>query len=200
MGNCGCGHAAGVGPFAEGRELVEFVAQAHGGSLRTWELPGGGLSTTCQGCQTPFLLKTFVASCPSCGGVHAVSPPLRRSGQHPVCRGRLPPAKTAVIHPKTCTAGAPDLTFGAVRQGRHDDHHQRNGSHCHDLDTDSSRVLFRHPRRLAAQETAPCRPTFSVSPDGSEPGPVSPHARPVRLPVQGVNIRVAVPCATSLSS
>ncbi|BCS52575.1 hypothetical protein [Geobacter sp. SVR] len=75
MGNCGCGHAAGVGPFAEGRELVEFVAQAHGGSLRTWELPGGGLSTTCQGCQTPFLLKTFVASCPSCGGVHAVSPP-----------------------------------------------------------------------------------------------------------------------------
>jgi hypothetical protein len=77
MGNCGCGHghAAGVGPFAEGRDLVEFVSQAHGGSLRMRPLPGGGLSTSCQGCGAPFTLETFVGSCPACGGVHAVSPP-----------------------------------------------------------------------------------------------------------------------------
>lgn len=76
MGQCGCGgHAAGAGPFAEGRALVEFVAAAHGGSLRTRELPGGGLATNCQGCGAAFTLTTFVASCPACGGVHAVSPP-----------------------------------------------------------------------------------------------------------------------------
>ena len=34
-----------------------------------------GLATVCQGCGTPFTLATFVAPCPSCGGVHAVSPP-----------------------------------------------------------------------------------------------------------------------------
>lgn len=75
MGQCGCGHAAGAGPFAEGRDLVEFVAMAHGGSLRTREIPGGGLPTACQGCGSGFTLTTFVASCPACGGVHAVSPP-----------------------------------------------------------------------------------------------------------------------------
>ncbi len=76
MGQCGCGgHAAGAGPFAEGRELVEFVSQAHGGSLRTRELPGDGLATNCQGCGVAFTLSTFVASCPACGGVHAISPP-----------------------------------------------------------------------------------------------------------------------------
>ncbi|HEX9023372.1 MAG TPA: hypothetical protein VF799_06005 [Geobacteraceae bacterium] len=75
MGNCGCGHGAGVGPFAEGRDLVEFVAQAHGGALRTRPLPYGGLPATCQGCGVPFTLETFVGSCPACGGVHAVSPP-----------------------------------------------------------------------------------------------------------------------------
>jgi len=75
MGQCGCGHAAGAGPFAEGRKLVEFVAQAHGGELRARPIPNGGLSTTCQGCGTAFTLITFVDSCPSCGGVHAVSPP-----------------------------------------------------------------------------------------------------------------------------
>ena len=77
MGNCGCGHAAGAGPFAEGRSLVEFVARAHGGTLRSKPLPEG-LQTACQGCGAPFTLATFVDSCPACGGVHAVSPP--RSG------------------------------------------------------------------------------------------------------------------------
>ena len=75
MGNCGCGHAAGAGPYAEGRDLVEFVSRAHGGSLRERPVPGGGLPTTCQGCGSPFTLTTFVESCPACGGVHAVSPP-----------------------------------------------------------------------------------------------------------------------------
>lgn len=75
MGSCGCGHASGAGPFAEGRELVDFVFRAHGGSLRAQSLPDGGLATTCQGCGEAFTLATFVASCPACGGVHAVSPP-----------------------------------------------------------------------------------------------------------------------------
>ena len=75
MGNCGCGHPAGQGPFAEGRDLVEFVARAHGGALRNELLPGEGLRTICQGCGAPFTLATFVGSCPQCGGVHAVSPP-----------------------------------------------------------------------------------------------------------------------------
>ena len=75
MGNCGCGHAAGAGPYAEGGDLVEFVSRAHGGSLRERPVPGGGLPTTCQGCGSPFTLTTFVESCPACGGVHAVSPP-----------------------------------------------------------------------------------------------------------------------------
>jgi len=75
MTNCGCGHAAGAGPFAIGRELVEFVSRAHGGSLRDSLLPNGGLATTCQGCGAPFILSTFVGSCQECGGVHAISPP-----------------------------------------------------------------------------------------------------------------------------
>ena len=78
MGNCGCGHSTGAGPFAEGRDLVEFVSHAHGGTLQNQALPDGGLPTVCQGCGTTFTLKTFVARCPKCGGVHAVSPP--RSG------------------------------------------------------------------------------------------------------------------------
>lgn len=73
---CGSGHNhGGGGPFAQGRELVEFVAQAHGGALRQRSLPGGGLETFCQGCSAPFVLTTFVGSCPICAGVHAVSPP-----------------------------------------------------------------------------------------------------------------------------
>ena len=75
MGTCGCGHAAGAGPFAEGKELVDFVAQAHGGTLRNSPLPNGGLKTRCQGCGAVFVLATFVAGCPECGGIHAVSPP-----------------------------------------------------------------------------------------------------------------------------
>jgi len=75
MGNCGCGHSAGAGPFAEGRDLVEFVSHAHGGTLKNQSLPDGGLPTACQGCGTAFTLETFVARCPECGGVHAVSPP-----------------------------------------------------------------------------------------------------------------------------
>ena len=75
MGNCGCGHAAGSGPFAEGRDLVEFVSRAHGGSLKAQPLAGGGLRTKCRGCGADFTLVTFVDCCPACGGVHAVSPP-----------------------------------------------------------------------------------------------------------------------------
>lgn len=78
MTGCGCGggHGHGMGgPFALGRELVEFVAQAHGGALRRRPIPDGGLATVCQGCNSPFVLKTFVDSCPACGGVHAISPP-----------------------------------------------------------------------------------------------------------------------------
>lgn len=81
MGGCACGgnghgheHKTG-GPFAEGRELVEFVAQAHGGALRSRVIPHGGFATQCQGCGAPFLLTTLVGSCPACGGVHAISPP-----------------------------------------------------------------------------------------------------------------------------
>lgn len=74
MGDCSnCG--SGGGPFAEGRELVEFVASAHGGQLRGQLIPGGGLDATCQGCGAGFTLDTFVGICPRCGGVHAVSPP-----------------------------------------------------------------------------------------------------------------------------
>ena len=75
MGNCGCSHAAGAGPFAEGRELVEFVSRAHGGALRERPIPNGGLTLDCHGCGAAFTLLTFVGSCPQCGGVHAVSPP-----------------------------------------------------------------------------------------------------------------------------
>jgi len=77
MSDCGCGHAAGAGagPLAEGRELVEFVAQAHGGGLIHRPIPNGGLEIFCGGCSAPFILDTYVGSCPICGGVHAVSPP-----------------------------------------------------------------------------------------------------------------------------
>lgn len=75
MCDCGASRTPGAGPFATGRELVEFVLRAHGGSVALSEIPGNGLETTCQGCGKDFVLKTFVQSCPSCGGVHAVSPP-----------------------------------------------------------------------------------------------------------------------------
>ncbi len=75
MGDCGSCGPEGGGPFSEGRELVDFVAQAHGGAVAGAPLPSGGLDTKCQGCGEPFKLTTFVGKCPKCGGVHAVSPP-----------------------------------------------------------------------------------------------------------------------------
>jgi hypothetical protein len=75
MGGCGSGHGEGSGPFSEGRELVEFVCNAHGGGVRNQLIPNGGLKTHCQGCDAEFTLMTFVGKCPECGGVHAVSPP-----------------------------------------------------------------------------------------------------------------------------
>ena len=74
MCECGSSHTPGFGPFASGRSLVEFVLQAHGGSVALSALPNG-LAHNCQGCGKAFVLETFVQSCPSCGGVHAVSPP-----------------------------------------------------------------------------------------------------------------------------
>lgn len=74
MGCCS-GNGAGVGPFSEGRELVEFVYNAHGGGMRNQPLSGGGLETVCQGCGADFVLETFVAACPKCQGVHAIAPP-----------------------------------------------------------------------------------------------------------------------------
>ncbi len=75
MGGCCDSCGTGAGPFSEGRELVEFVYNAHGGAVRDQRIPNGGLKTTCQGCGEPFTLETFVGKCPECGGVHAVSPP-----------------------------------------------------------------------------------------------------------------------------
>lgn len=75
MGTCGsCGNGA-AGPFSEGRELVEFVCNAHGGGIRDLPIASGPLQTKCQGCGEPFTLSTYVGKCPRCGGVHAVSPP-----------------------------------------------------------------------------------------------------------------------------
>ena len=64
-----------MGPYATGRALVEFVIVAHGGAVAVSPLPNGGLEHNCQGCGKRFVLETFVQNCPSCGGVHAVSPP-----------------------------------------------------------------------------------------------------------------------------
>ena len=76
MGECGCGcSSGGGGPYAEGRELVDFVYNAHNGAIKDTPVPNGGLDTICKGCGEKFTLKTFVDKCPACGGVHAVSPP-----------------------------------------------------------------------------------------------------------------------------
>lgn len=75
MSDCGSCSPGGAGPFSMGRELVEFVYNAHGGGVRKAEIPNGGLKTICQGCGESFVLRTFVGKCPKCGGVHAVSPP-----------------------------------------------------------------------------------------------------------------------------
>ena len=74
MCDCGSSWTPGAGPFATGRDLVEFVLKAHGGSVAASALPSG-LQHNCQGCGTQFVLETFVQGCPACGGVHAVSPP-----------------------------------------------------------------------------------------------------------------------------
>lgn len=70
-----CDRSSGAGPFASGRDLVEFVLAAHGGAVAGSPVPNGGLATTCQGCGAAFRLETFVQACPKCRGVHAVSPP-----------------------------------------------------------------------------------------------------------------------------
>lgn len=75
MCDCGSTRKPGAGPYATGRDLVEFVMSAHGGSVAVSALPNGGMNHDCQGCGREFVLKTFVQSCPHCGGVHAVSPP-----------------------------------------------------------------------------------------------------------------------------
>jgi hypothetical protein len=75
MSECGCGCSGGNGgPFSTGKELVEFVFHAHGGTVRDQEIQQGPIETVCQGCQTPFILGTYVGVCPECGGVHAVAP------------------------------------------------------------------------------------------------------------------------------
>ncbi len=75
MCDCESSRTPGAGPFASGRALVEFVLNAHGGAVAVSTLPNGGLDHICQECGVPFVLETFVQSCPACGGVHAVSPP-----------------------------------------------------------------------------------------------------------------------------
>ncbi len=75
MGDCGSCGPEGGGPFSEGTELVEFVNAAHGGTIATSPIPDGGLNAKCQGCGADFHMATFVSKCPSCQGVHAVSPP-----------------------------------------------------------------------------------------------------------------------------
>jgi predicted RNA-binding Zn-ribbon protein involved in translation (DUF1610 family) len=75
MSDCGTCGPSGGGPFSEGVELVEFVAQAHDGTIATSPIPDGGLKTNCQGCGAEFVMTTFVFKCPKCDAVHAVSPP-----------------------------------------------------------------------------------------------------------------------------
>ena len=75
MSGCGCGCSnGGGGPFSKGRDLVEFVWNAHGGEVRDRPITGGPLAVDCQECGAPFSLVTYVGSCPGCGGVHAVAP------------------------------------------------------------------------------------------------------------------------------
>lgn len=74
MSGCGCGGGTGVGPFSKGKELVEFVCNAHGGTVRDQPIRSGALETICQGCGETFSLITYVGSCTFCGGVHAVAP------------------------------------------------------------------------------------------------------------------------------
>jgi hypothetical protein len=73
MSGCGCGSGGG-GPYSKGKELVEFVYNAHGGSVRDQPIRTGPLHTTCQGCGKPFVLETYLGKCPHCEGIHAVAP------------------------------------------------------------------------------------------------------------------------------
>ena len=75
MCDCASGSKPGFGPYATGRDLIEFVLKAHGGAIAVSSVPNDGLAATCQGCGAGFQLETFVHACPDCGGVHAVSPP-----------------------------------------------------------------------------------------------------------------------------
>lgn len=74
MSQCGCASSGYGGPFSKGRELVEFVYNAHGGTVRSQPIRSGGLKNVCQGCRESFILETYVGACPHCGGVHAVAP------------------------------------------------------------------------------------------------------------------------------
>lgn len=74
MCDCGSDSSRVGGPYATGRELVEFVLAAHGGRVALSPLPSA-LQVKCQECGEGFVLQTFVQGCPVCGGVHAVSPP-----------------------------------------------------------------------------------------------------------------------------
>ncbi len=75
------GHGGSKGPFSKGRELVEFVYNAHDGSVRDQPIDDGGYETNCQGCGKPFTLLTYVGKCPECGGIHAIAP-VHRSAEH----------------------------------------------------------------------------------------------------------------------
>jgi hypothetical protein len=75
MSGCGCGCGSGSGsPYSKGRELVEFVYNAHGGAVRDELIMNGPLEIVCKECSTPFSLETYVGKCPDCGGVYAVAP------------------------------------------------------------------------------------------------------------------------------
>lgn len=77
MSGCGCGcsgEGGNGGPFSKGKELVEFVFGAHGGTVRDQRIMQGPIETVCQGCKAPFVLETYLGVCGQCGGVHAVAP------------------------------------------------------------------------------------------------------------------------------
>jgi len=76
MAGCGCNNEAGTtgGPFSKGKELVQFVYNAHGGAMRDQPIAQGALDIVCQGCKASFTLATYVGKCPECSGVHAVAP------------------------------------------------------------------------------------------------------------------------------
>ena len=64
MCDCGSTKTPGAGPFASGKELVEFVLAAHGGAIAVSPVPNGGLTATCQGCGASFMLKDFRSGLP----------------------------------------------------------------------------------------------------------------------------------------